>query len=554
MTFSDKTLAQTITQLCLIKGIDHVVISPGSRSAPLTISFTQDPGFSCFSVVDERCAGFTALGMAQALGRPVALVCTSGSALLNYYPAISEAFYSDIPLVVISADRPADRIDIGDGQTIRQEGVYAHHILYSAHCREGVDAQLFNETAINVALNSAIELKGPVHINAPFDEPLYGVVKDLQVRPQHVPARLPVDEFGDAFHKLVKSWNKAKRKLVLVGVLPPGTLSPEILDRLLSDPSVLMMTETTSNLHHHRMVHAIDQLIAPLEDEQLDELQPDLLLTIGGMIVSKKIKALLRAYAPEHHFHIDPKKAYDTFFVLDGHIKARASSGLNKLLEQAEVGIGDYQSKWLHLCKYRRQGHDEFMEQAPYSDLLVYRDLLSGLPPHVHLHLANSTAIRYAQLFPIADDVSVYCNRGTSGIDGSSSTAVGMSMVSDRPVVLITGDLSFFYDSNAYWNAHIPSSFRVIVVNNSGGGIFRILPKAKETDQFEKFFETQHQLTAKPLCELFGLEYVSSEDTRQLQGVLTDFYGDSDRPKLLEIFTPSAVNDVVLSEYFKFLK
>jgi 2-succinyl-5-enolpyruvyl-6-hydroxy-3-cyclohexene-1-carboxylate synthase len=194
------------------------------------------------------------------------------------------------------------------------------------------------------------------------------------------------------------------------------------------------------------------------------------------------------------------------------------------------------------------------MEQAPYSDLVVYRYLLSGLPSDVRLHLANSTAIRYAQLFPVADDVSVYCNRGTSGIDGSSSTAVGMSLVSDRPVVLITGDLSFFYDSNAYWNAHIPSSFRIIVVNNSGGGIFRILPKAKETDQFEKFFETRHQLTAKPLCELFGLEYVSSEDTNQLQGVLKDFYSDSDRPKLLEIFTPTTLNDGVLLEYFKFLK
>ena len=554
MTFSDKTLAQTITQLCLIKGIDHVVISPGSRSAPLTISFTQDPGFNCFSVVDERCAGFTALGMAQALGRPVALVCTSGSALLNYYPAISEAFYSDIPLVVISADRPANRIDIGDGQTIRQEGVYAHHILYSAHCREGVNAQLFNETAINVALNSAIELKGPVHINAPFDEPLYGVVNDLQVRPQHVPARLPVDEFGDAFQNLVKSWNKAKRKLVLVGVLPPGTLPPELLDRLLSDPTVLMMTETTSNLHHQLKVHAIDQLIAPLQDEQLDELKPDLLVTIGGMIVSKKIKALLRTYAPHQHYHIDSKKAYDTFFVLSGHVKSRPGIGLNKLLEQAEAGRGDYQSRWLDVCRYRRQRHDKFMEQAPYSDLLVYRYLLSGLPSDVRLHLANSTAIRYGQLFPVADDVSVYCNRGTSGIDGSSSTAVGMSLVSDRPVVLITGDLSFFYDSNAYWNAHIPSSFRIIVVNNSGGGIFRILPKAKETDQFEKFFETRHQLTAKPLCELFNMEYVSAEDTNQLQGVLKDFYADSDRPKLLEIFTPTTLNDGVLFEYFEFLK
>ena len=187
MIFSDKVLSQTITQLCLAKEIDHIVISPGSRNAPLTIGFSGQPGFHCYSIVDERCAAFFALGMAQQLKRPVALVCTSGSALLNYYPAVAEAFYSDIPLVVISADRPPHLVDVGDGQTIRQEDVYANHILYSANCREGEDEQVYNETEINIALNLAIELRGPVHINVPFSEPLYHTQEDLSVRPQHVP-------------------------------------------------------------------------------------------------------------------------------------------------------------------------------------------------------------------------------------------------------------------------------------------------------------------------------------------------------------------------------
>ena len=169
MKFSNKILSQTLVQLCLDKGIEHIVISPGSRNAPLTIGFGENPVFKCFSIVDERCAAFFALGMAQQLQKPVAVVCTSGSALLNYYPAVAEAFYSDIPLVVISADRPANYIDIGDGQTIRQENVFENHILYNANCIEGEDFQIKNETEINIALNTAIELNGPVHINIPFN-------------------------------------------------------------------------------------------------------------------------------------------------------------------------------------------------------------------------------------------------------------------------------------------------------------------------------------------------------------------------------------------------
>ena len=173
MKFSNKLLSQSVTQLCLAKGIDHIVISPGSRNAPLTIGFTSHPDFTNFSIVDERCAAFFALGMAQQLKKPVAIVCTSGSALLNYFPAVAEAFYSDIPLVVLSADRPEALVEIGDGQTIQQENVYGTHVLYSANCKEGQSHQIHNETEINIALNTAIELSGPVHINVPFSEPLY---------------------------------------------------------------------------------------------------------------------------------------------------------------------------------------------------------------------------------------------------------------------------------------------------------------------------------------------------------------------------------------------
>ncbi|PQB04203.1 2-succinyl-5-enolpyruvyl-6-hydroxy-3-cyclohexene-1-carboxylic-acid synthase [Aureitalea marina] len=553
MNFSAKPLSQTITQLCLIKGIDHVVISPGSRSAPLTIGFTQNPGFNCFAVVDERCAAFTALGMAQQLERPVALVCTSGSALLNYYPAIAEAFYSDIPLVVLSADRPPELIDRGDGQTIRQENVFANHILYSAQCQEGEEHQLQNETLINVALNTAVELNGPVHLNLPFSEPLYGVTADMSVRPQHVPVRLP-ERVEIPMDWVVDQWMQAEKKMVLSGVLPPAALNKGTLDRLLLDPSVLLLSETTSNIPHSASITAIDQLIAPLSESEFSELRPDLLITIGGMVVSKKIKAFLRKHQPKVHIHVDPKKAYDTFFALDRHIKVTPQQFFDAISSEHLARQSSYKDQWIKVKNHRLQLHDKYMREIPFSDFLVHQRIYSTINTSYSLQLANSTAIRYSQLFDLSHVSSVYCNRGTSGIDGSNSTAIGMAMVSESPVLLVTGDLSFFYDSNAFWNDHIPASFRVILLNNSGGGIFRILPNAKETDKFEQFFETKHPLNAGSICQMHGLDYQLVSDSGSLEKALDGFYEDTGRARILEVDTSACPNDEILLNYFEFIR
>lgn len=553
MNFSKKILSQTITQLCLAKEIDHIVISPGSRNAPLTVGFTEHPSFKNFSIVDERCAAFFALGLAQQLKKPVALVCTSGSALLNYYPAIAEAFYSDIPLVVISADRPKAMIDIGDGQTIRQEDVFSNHILYSANCLEGEEHQVFNETEINIALNLAIELQGPVHINAPFSEPLYETVSDMQVRPQQVPARTATRQFDEDLQPFLKQWNNAKRKLILVGVLPPHSIEQQWIDQLATDDSVLVFTETTSNLHHDNFISSIDQLIAPLQENGFSELQPELLITMGGMVVSKKIKAFLRTYPPKHHWHVDPKKAYDTYFVLDHHFKTTPALFLKQFLPKIEMAVSSYRTKWLEVKKNRLQKHTDFEAQASFSDFTVFSEIFKFIPNDLQLQLGNSATVRYAQLFDLPKTLTVFCNRGTSGIDGSTSTAIGAAHASETPSVFVTGDLAFFYDSNALWNNYIPSNFKIIVINNGGGGIFRILPGAKNTEHFSTYFETKHQLSATHLCEMFGFEYDSATNKAEVKEALMRFFNTSEGPKLLEIFTPSESNDRVLLDYFKYI-
>jgi len=554
MNFSNKKLSQTITQLCVAKGIRNIVISPGSRNAPLIIGFTENKNFINYSIVDERCAAFFALGIAQQLDEPVALVCSSGSALSNYYPAISESFYSDIPLVILSADRPSELINIGDGQTIQQENVFQNHILESANCIEGDAYNLFNEAIINLALNTAISKKGPVHINLPFSEPLYKTIENLTITAKSTPILVAAKKVNEDLNPFVKKWNGAKRKLILVGVLKPNSIEKKYLDILAKDESIIVLTETTSNLHDKNFFPAIDQLIASFDKNELIDFEPEILLTFGGMVISKKIKALLRGYSPKEHWHIDPKKANDTFFYLTHHFKTTVNLFFNEFLPKIETVKSNYQSNYLSVKEYRLKKHKKYISIIPYSDLKIFSAIVNIMPKNMQLQLSNSSTIRYAQFFNFDKRIDVFCNRGTSGIDGSTSTAIGAAVVSKKETLCVTGDLSFLYDSNALWNNYTPSNFKIIVINNGGGGIFRILPGEKNTNNFDTFFETKHQFTALHLCEMYNLEYTMIHRESELNQNLKSFFSSSDTPKLLEIFTPSEINDQILLEYFNFLK
>ncbi|WP_295181675.1 2-succinyl-5-enolpyruvyl-6-hydroxy-3-cyclohexene-1-carboxylic-acid synthase [uncultured Christiangramia sp.] len=576
MKYSKIPVARSVVALCVAKNIKQVVISPGSRNAPLTIGFTHHDDITAYSIVDERCAAFFALGIAQQKRTPVALVCTSGSALLNYYPAIAEAFYSDIPLVVISADRPIERIDIGDGQTIRQKNVFENHILYSANLyselvleHQSKDAKLqqkqfearkHNEREINLALNKAIEEKGPVHINVPFYEPLYDTVEHIEVDPLQILPEVNEKHYTEAqLNSYVQEWNSAKRKMVIVGVAQPNLIEQQFLDMLAKDPSVIVFTETTSNIHHPDFFTRIDTLVGPIEKEEnkeelFKELQPDILLTFGGMIVSKKIKNFLRNYNPKHHWHVDSKKAYNTFFCLNKHFETDVNGFFHTFMPLTKTIASDYGNFWKDVKKNRQHRHEEYMSEIPYSDLKAMQLIVPEVPDHSIVHFANSSTIRYAQLFEWDRSLNTFCNRGTSGIDGSTSTSVGAAVASDKPVLFITGDLSFFYDSNALWNDHIPSNYRIILLNNNGGGIFRILPGNKDSENFDTYFETTHDLQAKPICELYGFNYSKAANEQEIEHELNTFFDASEKPKLLEIFTPRKMNDKVLLEYFSFMK
>ncbi len=550
MTYPKIPLAQSIIELCLAKGVTQIIISPGSRNAPLTIGFVNNPNFTCYSIADERCAAFFALGIAQQTKQAVAVVCTSGSALLNYYPAVSEAFYSQIPLVVISADRPQSKIDIGDGQTIRQENVFANHSLYNANLLEEASAE--NDLKICQAIDTALHQKGPVHINAPFEEPLYETVSDLSVA-------VNVSAFAKEPLLISKSeldipasiWNKSKKKLILVGVNDPNTIDKEIIDFLANDPSVVVMTETTSNLHHPNFISNIDTIITPFTEVDFQNFQPDILVSFGGMIVSKRIKAFLRKYKPEQHWHIDRLRGYDTFGVLTHHFKEEPNSFFKSFLPLTQKVNSSYFDKMNQVAILRNQKSTEYLNKIPFSDFVVFEKVIKSLPKESQLQISNSSAIRYAQLIAIDSTVEVFCNRGTSGIDGSTSTAIGAALVNKKQTTLITGDVSFLYDSNALWNNYISKDFKIIIINNGGGGIFRILPGHQETPVFNTFFETSHQLTAEHLAKMYGFTYSVAHEIKSLETSLFAFFQQNDTPSILEIFTPTLDNDKILLQFFK---
>lgn len=578
-------VAQTLILSCLKFDFFDVVISPGSRNVPLAIGFASNKKFKCYSIVDERSAAFFALGLSQKSKKPTILICTSGSALLNYYPAVAEAYYSEIPLIILSADRPEYKINIGDGQTINQSNVFEKNILYSnslkqdcSHATEEIiksnlqkivndkadyskieklqkSIQKNNEEIIEIAFNLSINKMQPVHLNVPMEEPLYEFndSPSISVKVKKKTEKKLSSSDLDNFYKAI---NKASKIMILIGVSDGNILSKKSIQKINSCSSIIVMKEHTSNVFNESFISNIDRLIGPIElhsnsDFLFDELSPEIVISLGGMIVSKKIKSFLRNYKPQKHFHIGNNISKDSFYSGVEHINTTA----NKFFENIDLNKSDskYFEKWNQLDYSKLDLHNRYMKVINFSDLKVFEILTNWIPKKYNIQVANSTPIRYFQLFDLKNKNMMFANRGTSGIDGSTSTAIGSSVQNDSPVLLVTGDLSFFYDVNALWNNHIPKNFRIIIINNSGGGIFKILPGFKENNLFSEFIETQHNLSARLIAKMFNFNYTRVSTKFGLNLYLRTFFKNSKKPKILEIKTSSVKSTKILKEYFRYL-
>lgn len=560
MISSAKLEVQLLVDGCKKVGVTHVVISPGSRNAPLSIAFDEDPHFQVFVVPDERVAAFYAHGMAQKLKKPVVITCTSGSAPLNYYPAIAEAFYQETPLIVISADRPLEWVDQGDGQTIRQERVFDQLVLKSAQLNEihSENQRWYFERNLSEVLQTAIgNRKGPVHLNIPFSEPLYETTTDIHVLKNWIELAETESVLSkNSKSKLESLWGNSERRLIIVGQHQKDSDLQEQLERLALDGSIAALVEHTSNMYSPYFVSAIDRTLNLIPEFEINNFHPDCIVTIGGAIVSKKIKVFLRqSKAPVIRFGVD-FPFMDTYQNLRFTAPISALNGL-KLIQEF-VDKNPHKSRFGFAWKKVDQfGSDDQKQQCaaqPWSDLKAMEFVMDVIPDYCNLHISNSSLIRYALLFDPIKTVQYWCNRGTSGIDGSSSTAVGSAIVSPNEAhVLVTGDLSFFYDSNAWWSKHLPSNLRIILVNNGGGDIFNIIPGPKSTKQWKKIFVAEQELSTEDIAKTYQLEYFQASSLSDLDKQLDSFFSESTngKPKLLEINTMNEQNSAVLEAYFK---
>ncbi|MBL1221471.1 2-succinyl-5-enolpyruvyl-6-hydroxy-3-cyclohexene-1-carboxylic-acid synthase [Chryseobacterium sp. L7] len=553
--YSSKRSIQILAHLLQQYGISDVIISPGSRNAPLAIHLSEIDTFNCYSIVDERSAAFVGIGMAKSEKKPVAITCTSGSAVANYYPAVTEAFYQNVPLLILTADRPTDFVDIFDGQTIRQKDIFHQHSYGDFQLLEDSkeNAEDINFDIIKKAIELCFEKQGPVHINIPLEEPLYELVSELPSFPtvektiRHKEYELPSN--------LIADWHTSQRIMLLVGT---RDYSPELenqLTQLVKNHSVVVLSEANSNLYHEKFFRHIDRYIFNFTEEDYKTYAPDLLITVGQNVVSKKVKQFLRSARPKQHWHLDEVWQPDTYFSLTEKIEVKPEVFFSKLLKFINLEPRPYFNLWDVLRDKKDARHELFLNKAEFSDFYFFNKASQTIPENYNIHFSNSSAIRYAQLFDFGKR-RMYCNRGTSGIDGSTSTAMGFAIKNANPTLVITGDLSFFYDINGLWNQYIPPFVRIIIFNNGEGNIFKIIPGPGNANPntLDEFIATKHRKHAEHLAKHFGFSYIKVEDEPTLDRVLENFFKPDLQPKILEVNTYGKNSADVQKAYFEFMK
>ncbi len=542
-----------LVAICAKKGIQNAILSPGSRCAPLTLAFVRHPEIHSRTISDERSAGFIALGMAQQLGQPVVLVCTSGSAALNYFPAVSEAFFQQIPLLVLTADRPAEWIDQWDGQTIFQEEVYGKHVKKTFRFPDSFEQkdQVWHAGRIvNEAINLSRQFPaGPVHINIPLREPFYPIEGEKFEYPE-IPREFTTvtsqPQLSEESLKHIKNrLQEVKRLMIIPGQQKPNPPLQSLLDQLAKNQNVVVVADTISNLQGEHSICLHDHWLG---NENLPgELAPDLVISFGKSLISKSLKQFLRKQALSH-WHIQPDgQAKDTFQHLTRILACSPLGFFTWLAQNLPTQESEFAKAWMSLEKKVQAALPPAFESVEFGEYSVLHTLLKKIPPFSKIHLANSMAVRYVNFLGKRNQ-EIICNRGTSGIDGSNSTAVGCTFTTKEPVTLITGDMAFFYDRNAFWHNYAMPNLRIVMLNNHAGGIFRLIDGPAKQPELEEFFETRQKLNAFHLAAEFGFEYQLIKNQEELEKALTNFYEPSLKPKILEIESSSPKNAEILKQ------
>lgn len=551
-----------IAEICVQHGIEQAVICPGSRSAALTLAFARHPKIKTFVIPDERSAGFVALGLSQSSRIPVVIVCTSGTAVANLYPSIIEALYQQVPLLILTADRPPEWTDQLDGQTIRQQNIFSNHVLASYQFPVSFDhdeAMWHAEKMISEAIiNTSGSTAGPVHVNVPIREPFYPSADEsfhysnnIKVIKSPNVTMVPSEKWAN---KLIKELTNYRKILVVVGQTVISGEFKNCLNQIQKKLKWVILGDVMSNISS--LDYSISKHDIILEDElDIINLKADLLLTFGRNVLSKNLKAFIRKNPPSEHWHLsENEEVIDPFKSLTRKVRLNPELFLSIVCE-SQLGLnkpqGSYFKHWYEKDMKAKAFFDDFLWEDTLSEFHAVSEILKKLPNQSRLHLANSMPVRYANFVGIecTKDIRIWANRGTSGIDGCSSTAVGHAINEKMLHTLITGDMAFFYDRNALWHSHLPSNLRIIVLNNHGGGIFRQIDGPKQLKELEEFFETKQKLNAANTARNFGMKYFKVNMIEALPGFLNQFFDEKEGPSILEIETDPIINQQVFEEF-----
>lgn len=557
ITTTTKSVCRNLAALLSAHGVRRAVVSPGSRNAPLIVALSRQPDIALTEVVDERSAAFVALGMAARSGEPVAICCTSGSALLNYAPALAEAFYRHVPLVAVSADRPSEWIDQADSQTMRQCGALSS---VTKKCVDiAVDtSDIVSDRLVNEAVLSALqEPRGPVHINVQLAPPL-GRTEEAEIRPRVIRMMEPR---GDLRYEQVRALGEelsGRRILIVVGGCAPSPRLHRALGRMASMPDVVVTGEPTSNLHVRGLVGDVDSLLASVTDDVAGSFYPDVVVSFGLPVVSTRLKSWLRA-APEAMEHwalgYDSLTA-DTFRHLTMRINTDPAVFLSQLAGALKSGATNYRDSVAEAYLSAVGRRNDLLGRVPWADFMAVGRLLRlAARKGWDVELSNGMTVRYAALFDNSGIHRMSANRGISGIEGSTSTAVGAALASQHPTLLITGDTSAFYDIAGLASTDLPSGFRIAIIDNGGGNIFRIVANTRSLDEREQFLACHKPVGVSwaDVARSYRLDFFEASSFVEFDSVAGEFAA-SGRAAMLVVHTDGPESAKLYQQYFNNLK
>lgn len=543
---------QIILSLLKKYGVRNIVMSAGTRHIPIVFSAESDNFFTCYSIVDERSAGFFALGLIQTLKEPVAIVCTSGTAACNYVSAVTEAYYQHLPLVVLTSDRNQVYLNQQEDQCIPQMSLYQGVLKAQVNLpivRDDKDfwycGRLVNEALLELDHREM----GPVHINFQIDDNYPIELGTFKFDEKQLPDIRKIDRImasdADEIWNEIASDILGKRVLIVYGQSTPmDKEQKDLLTEFCDRYNVVVASDHIGNVHVKQRIKNT-QLFSALSGADWELLKPDIVITLNGNMVMN-IKGMIRKYSSIiQHWHISPDgKVSDPYHCQNKIFEMPVKYFLRKLIQLCSSKNDEYYELWNSIEK-RIVVSDVYQCKLDYSAVYAIKSFLNAIPDNSLLHISNSNNIRISNMFPIKESVDVYCNRGTCGIDGSMSTYIAQSYATERMSFLLIGDLSFFYDMNALWNRYCTSNTRIMLCNNSGGALFHssYYKTVRNFETIDVHIAAAHETSAKGWAESRGFEYICASNQSEFDKTLPLFFDkNTSKPILFEVFTDKDID------------